>query len=355
MHWIRRHWVALLSAIPLIPTVFKWLGWIVSRGGDMDFVISRTNDPGWVGTMIGWIINPPGWAILPLIAGGLFLIWLDVRRRSDVQVKDQITTPQTAGTPYGTRPEKATTPNGEKLVELGQTVLIVAGVICIVAMVFGLFLILIGDWQTKRAAMRAPAKSEIAQSAPPSVKAPVPDQIVVPAAPPPSPPTPATPAPPAREFVKENVTPEYLVGLYDGNNTALGANLRASVFTGKWMQVTGSLEAMVGGAPNSDGSRSAAIGTLTSTNRTSFFLIFRGAWVERAAMVPKNQTVTVHGKIQEIARARITLEDVELIEPMNEGPTRSPRARRGAAERKRRKKPPRLILFVRFRSVSSAQ
>jgi hypothetical protein len=337
MHWLRHHWLALLGAIPLIPPLFKWFGRLVGRGGDADFIISRISDPGWVGTMIGWIINPPGWAIVPLILGGLFLIWLDVRRRPDAPVKDQITTPETASAPYGTRPEKATTPDGEKLVELGQTILIVAGVICIVAMVFGLFLMLIGEWQTRRAALRAPAKSEIAQSAPPSVKAPAPDQIVVPAAPTPPPPT---PAPPSREFVQENVTPEYLVGLYDGGHTSLGANLRASVFIGKWMQVAGPLGNIVGGDRSFDGSRNPAIGSLTSANGTYFHLIFRREWIERVAMVPKNQTVTVRGKIQDVSRSLITLDDVELIDPTNEGPTRSPRARRDTAERKRRKTRP---------------
>ena len=185
--------------------------------------------------------------------------------------------------------------------------------------------------------MPAPAKPEIAQSAPPPVKAPVPDQIVVPAAPSPPPPT---PAPPAREFVKEGITPEYLVGLYDGSHTSSGAKLRASVFTGKWMQVTGALGEVVGGEPFLSG-RSPAVGSLKSTTGTSFLLVFKGEWIQRAAMVPKNQTVTVRGKIQEISRVYVTLEDVELIDPTNEGPTRSPRARRGStAERKRRKSRP---------------
>ncbi len=335
MHWLRHHWIALLGAIPLIPPTLKWLGWLVSRGGDVDFVISRTNDPAWVGTMIGWIINPPGWAILPLIAGGLFLIWLHVRRRSDAPVKDQITTPQKTDPHYDTRPEKAT-PSGGQLVELGQNIIIATVVVACIGLVFGLFLILLGDRQNaKRAAALAPAKSEVAQSTSPAVKPP--DPIIVPATPPS--PTP-TPAPPAREFVQENITPEYLVGLYDGGHTSLGANLRASVFIGKWLQVTGPLGNIVGGDRSFDGSRLPAVGSITSTNGTYFHLVFRGEWIERAAMVPKNETVTVRGKIQDIARALITLDDVELIEPRNEGPARSPRARRGTAERKRRKPGP---------------
>ena len=287
--------------------------------------------------MIGWIINPPGWAILPLIGGGLFLIWLHVRRRPDVQVKDQITPPQSASVPYDTRPKKAT-PSGGQLIDLGQNILIATVVVTCIGLVLGLFLILLGNTQnTRRAAMPAPAKPEIAQSAPPPVKAPVPDQIVVPAAPSPPPPT---PAPPAREFVKEGITPEYLVGLYDGSHTSSGAKLRASVFTGKWMQVTGALGEVVGGEPFLSG-RSPAVGSLKSTTGTSFLLVFKGEWIERAAMVPKNQTVTVRGKIQEISRVYVTLEDVELIDPTNEGPTCSPRARRGStAERKRRKSRP---------------
>jgi hypothetical protein len=81
MRWIRRHWLALFGAIPLLPTLNKWLLWAIGRGGDADFIISRIADPGWVRDMISFLLDPPGWATLPLIVAGLALIYLDLRRR----------------------------------------------------------------------------------------------------------------------------------------------------------------------------------------------------------------------------------------------------------------------------------
>jgi hypothetical protein len=54
--------------------------WVVGLGGDIDFILSRSQEPGWVGQMINWIIDPPAGAIAPLIVLGFLLIWLDVKR-----------------------------------------------------------------------------------------------------------------------------------------------------------------------------------------------------------------------------------------------------------------------------------
>jgi hypothetical protein len=79
--WLRKHWIALLGLLPLIPASFKGVIALITWGGDIDFVVSRSQDPGWVGQMINWLIDPPGWAILPLLSLGLACIFLDSRRR----------------------------------------------------------------------------------------------------------------------------------------------------------------------------------------------------------------------------------------------------------------------------------
>lgn len=91
---IRRHWLAVLAALPFAPPVIKWVAWGVSRGGDADFIISRIEDPGWVGDMIEFVTNPPAWSILPLILAGLGLIYPDFRRnrRSPIAATASATT-----------------------------------------------------------------------------------------------------------------------------------------------------------------------------------------------------------------------------------------------------------------------
>jgi hypothetical protein len=79
--WLLRHWRALAGAATLIPAAIKGALALITFGSDVDFIVSRSQDPGWVGKMINWIIDPPGWAIVPLIVLGLAFIYWDVRRR----------------------------------------------------------------------------------------------------------------------------------------------------------------------------------------------------------------------------------------------------------------------------------
>lgn len=80
MGWIKRHWLALLSALPFAPPLFKGIKGLVGLGGDADFIISRSQEPGWVGMMLAWLTDPPGWSILPMILAGLGLIYWDAQR-----------------------------------------------------------------------------------------------------------------------------------------------------------------------------------------------------------------------------------------------------------------------------------
>jgi hypothetical protein len=80
MTWIRRHWRALLALAPLLPPFVKGVLSFVGFGGSVDFVISRLQEPGWVAVMIRWLLDPPGWSILPMILMGLALIFWDSRR-----------------------------------------------------------------------------------------------------------------------------------------------------------------------------------------------------------------------------------------------------------------------------------
>jgi hypothetical protein len=78
--WIRRHWRALVGAFLLLEPIWRGIKWLITLGGDVDFIVSRSQEPGWVGAVIDTLISPPGWITLPLIVSGLALIYWDTRR-----------------------------------------------------------------------------------------------------------------------------------------------------------------------------------------------------------------------------------------------------------------------------------
>jgi hypothetical protein len=81
MRWIAR-WSGVLGAISLLEPIWRGIKWLLHWLGDFDFVISRIEDPDWMGPMIHWLIDPPGWVTFPaLILGvGLLYIWSGYRR-----------------------------------------------------------------------------------------------------------------------------------------------------------------------------------------------------------------------------------------------------------------------------------
>jgi len=54
---------------------------IVSLAGDVDLIVSRTEDPGWVGVAMRWLSAQPDWLLLILVAIGLSLIYWNNHNR----------------------------------------------------------------------------------------------------------------------------------------------------------------------------------------------------------------------------------------------------------------------------------
>jgi hypothetical protein len=305
--------VLLGGALSLEP-IWRGIRWLIGRGGDLDFIISRIDDPSWVGkvinALIDFLVKPPDWITLALLPAGLVLIWWDlVRRRSEVTANGTTTAPPS----YGAGSEGVITSDA------------------------------IG-------AVRKLQETPIVQSPPPPiVEAPIADASIGPsptAIPEPSIPEPSIPRPkikapekPPREFVDVHVTPEFLVGLYEGQTT-LGAETRASKYKGKWMPVSGPLLETVGGWPLLRERTPVVASFASSQLGPSIIMVFHGEWIDRLAMIPKNENIFVHGQINEIGRSKIVLDPCELIDPSDEDSIRSPRARRGTAQRTRRKSRP---------------
>jgi hypothetical protein len=145
------------------------------------------------------------------------------------------------------------------------------------------------------------------QAAVPSFPEPVPDSV-------PSLKTvfspPATVA--GRTFVGSSITPEYLVGLFEGH-TSIQARKFIEPFIGKWMRLSGELEEVSGSRPNFAILQFSGRG-LRGGGAGVFMFFQTEEWVSRLAILRRGDRLTVVGKIENVISIRVELESCELEE-----------------------------------------
>jgi predicted nucleotidyltransferase len=92
MAFIKKHWIAAIGCIWLLNPIWSGFRWLLALLGDLDLVISRYEDPDWMGPVMKgvWeiLLNPPGWSIIPAMIIGLGLIWIDASRAARHRAKD---------------------------------------------------------------------------------------------------------------------------------------------------------------------------------------------------------------------------------------------------------------------------
>lgn len=71
-----------LAAASLVPELWRLLSRAINRLGDIDFLVERAKDPGWIGAMLRFLADPPPYFTVPLMVVGLMLIYRNVNRRS---------------------------------------------------------------------------------------------------------------------------------------------------------------------------------------------------------------------------------------------------------------------------------
>lgn len=106
MDWFKRNWRKLGATLLAIEPLWRGFRWVVGRGGDTDFIISRIEDPSWVGKMINWLINPPAWFPALLALAAIVLIFWDIRKNRQ---RPAATLPTDGGI---NRPTPPSTPSG---------------------------------------------------------------------------------------------------------------------------------------------------------------------------------------------------------------------------------------------------
>jgi hypothetical protein len=330
--YLRKHWKSVAGALVLVRS-------LVTYGGDADFVISRMQDPGWVGKMINWLINPPGWATFFLVLTGLALIWWDVARR---RPEEEAAKPIAAPTHRDIVTESPNIPWGAKLIFWGQNLIVFGGILAMFVIFTGGIFIAIGLWQNTQLSEqnRQVTKTPPDNPAPPPIvekpiaEAPIDLPQVAVTTPKILEPENKVPEKPLREFVDKDVTPEFLIGLYEGQ-TSLGAKTRISKYLGKRIEVSGSLGEVYGGLIDN----APAVAGLTSPKGTFIIAVFNGEKIGEIAGKGKGQNISVRGEISEVERAKLTLDNCEIIESSNEDSTRSRKSPPSTATKKQRKSP----------------
>jgi hypothetical protein len=82
MSWVRDHWKGIAGSGALLLSLWQAFRTLLSWGGEVDFVISHIQSPGWVGALLGLVLAPPPFLTIALVVLGLLLIFLQVRTRS---------------------------------------------------------------------------------------------------------------------------------------------------------------------------------------------------------------------------------------------------------------------------------
>lgn len=91
IEWLKSHWRTALGVLALMEPVWKFGRMLLNALGDIDFIVLRTNDPGWIGVMMEYIFGIYGvLSPLILVAGIFFIVW-DIRKhRPLVQKKSNV-------------------------------------------------------------------------------------------------------------------------------------------------------------------------------------------------------------------------------------------------------------------------
>jgi hypothetical protein len=108
-----------------------------------------------------------------------------------------------------------------------------------------------------------------------------------------------------------DVTPKFLMDLYEGR-PALNANALAKEYRGKWIVCSGNAENI---STYGSGMFYLSFGLEGKLSTRRIILRFNGAkWKDRLLTLPKDQPLTVVGKIEEIEKFSLTLIDCAIVE-----------------------------------------
>jgi hypothetical protein len=114
-----------------------------------------------------------------------------------------------------------------------------------------------------------------------------------------------------RTFVRENITPEYLVGLFEGH-TSIQAKRLVEPFIGNWMMISGRLGEVLSTDP--DGAQ-VTFSERRLSELAAVLMYFQGKkWVDRLSILKREDSIAVVGQITQINSVWVQLDNCELAD-----------------------------------------
>lgn len=80
MAFVRKHWVALLTILPFLPTIWREAIRLLDWGARIDLIATKLHEAGGMKGVLAFLINPPAWLIWPSVAIAIALLLWDKRR-----------------------------------------------------------------------------------------------------------------------------------------------------------------------------------------------------------------------------------------------------------------------------------
>jgi hypothetical protein len=278
--WLKKYWLALLGVALQAETLWKFLKWILDWRGRYDALAATYHEVGGSGVAIGYILDPPAWFYPAAFLAGLILIWWNFHWNRE-QPHTSFPSDLAAAEIYqdnGRCPEASNAVRESTKTPVAQS---------------------------------APTEAPVLQRSPePVIQAPIAPSLAAIRSPP------IPPKKPSRKFADTHVTPEFLVNLYQGN-TALRAETLISEHIDEWMFVSGPLGEILPGLLIFNSSvRTPTLVVFATHTNPIVYMWFSGEWIDRLALLPKNQNISVLGKLKKVTgyNSKVELEDCELVD-----------------------------------------
>lgn len=114
--------------------------------------------------------------------------------------------------------------------------------------------------------------------------------------------------PPQRVFIPTDVTPQTLMGMFEGKTTVSARRL-VQPYLGKWMKISGRFQNL-----GTLGSATYSVRLSTRFDHAYLFYFSKESWEHQLELLQIGQQVALVGKVTKIDEWSIVLEDCELVE-----------------------------------------
>ncbi len=130
----------------------------------------------------------------------------------------------------------------------------------------------------------------------------------------------ATPAPQSPSDVKVaqpsgktiiDVTPDYLMGIYNETRTQLQADTLAGTYRGKWMMIYGPVRNIT--PSRSTGTAQVVIDLPRPKGDKQIYMYFEKPWFERLSTVGKGKNISAVCQIDRVTNSSLSLDNCELV------------------------------------------